>query len=172
MGPFAKKCALALALAPLGTFMLSAYLDFIDIANFIFLVRGKEIRGERGATPGGVVQRSRADIMGDRASNDTPSNRQLENRRVNAAGIKAPGSKCVAIIGRRRRRRREERERDRSNVIVYKKLLPLVLYFKIFTLYRWWFLDICKFFSTDFYNTYCSVCRVARNILRIIYFVG
>lgn len=113
MGPFAKKCALALA--PLGTFMLSAYLDFIDIANFIFLVRGKEIRGERGATPGGVVQRSRADIMGDRPSNDTPSNRQLENRRVNAAGIKAPGSKCVAIIGRRRgRRRREEREIART----------------------------------------------------------
>jgi len=52
MGPFAKKCALALA--PLGTFMLSAYLDFIDIANFIFLVPERDTRGER-ITPGGVV---------------------------------------------------------------------------------------------------------------------
>jgi len=36
MGLFAKKCALAPA--SLGTFMLSTYLDFIDIANFIFLM--------------------------------------------------------------------------------------------------------------------------------------
>lgn len=47
--------------------------------------------------------------MGDRPSNDTPSNRQLENRRINAAGVKAPSSKRVATIGKQGERRERER---------------------------------------------------------------
>lgn len=87
MGPFAKKCALALA--ALGTFMLSAYLDFIDIANFIFLGRrdgnGKApylAQGRPGTEIEGMA------VMGDRPSNDTSflNCRQLENQRGNAAG--------------------------------------------------------------------------------------
>lgn len=76
-------------------------------------------------TPGGVVQRSRADIMGDRPSNDTPSNRQLENRRVNAAGVKAPGLKHVATIGRAGG---TERERERKYMTVHKKLLSCLIF--------------------------------------------
>lgn len=50
-----KKCALARALS-LGTFMLSAYLDFIDIANFIFLV------GRAGATGATGTARKSGDV--------------------------------------------------------------------------------------------------------------
>lgn len=52
---FVKKCALARALS-LGTFMLSAYLDFIDIANFIFLV------GRAGATGATGTARKSGDV--------------------------------------------------------------------------------------------------------------
>jgi len=69
MDPFAKKCALALA--PLATFMLSAYLDFIDIANFIF--SRNETEPECATPGGGGIHRTESEgrgIMGDRASND------------------------------------------------------------------------------------------------------
>lgn len=43
-----EMCARARARSPLGTFMLSAYLDFIDIANFIFLVGRVGVTGATG----------------------------------------------------------------------------------------------------------------------------
>lgn len=87
MGLFAKKCALALA--SLDAFMLSAYLDFIDIANFIFLMVGGMGGGpENSATP----RRRATEIRGRMWSTIEsvrypPSYGQLENQRINAAGV-------------------------------------------------------------------------------------
>lgn len=74
-----RRNVLALALAPLRrTFMLSAYLDFIDIANFIFLLEGEgharvHARGERLVpSPSRLIPLSPrycieiANVMGDR----------------------------------------------------------------------------------------------------------
>lgn len=49
------------------------------------------------------------DVMGDRPSNDTSSNRQLENQRVNVASVKAFESERVVTI------RKAERERERGS---------------------------------------------------------
>lgn len=140
--------------------MLSAYLDFIDIANFIFLV------GRVGAT-GAAHESLGTYVMGDRPSNDTSSNRQLENQRINVTSVEAFRSECVVTIERERKRDGEKKQIGRE-YIACKELLFYLIFQDARSLQKRLLPSIFAYFIHRFRNEQHVSFRSAKRALFIL----
>lgn len=106
------------------------------------------------------------DVMGDRPSNDTFSNRQLENQRVNVASAKAFESERIVTIGRQREKKRQ----DGHEYIACKELLFCLTFQDARSLQNRLLPSIFVYFIRRFRNE--QHVSFVRHSMCIIYFVG
>lgn len=109
-------------------------------------------------------------VMGDRPSNDTSSNRQLENQRINVASVKAFRSECVVTIESERKRERdgEKKRQTDHECIACKELLFCLIFQDARSLQKRLLPSIFAYFIHRFRNEQYVLFRSAKRALFIL----
>lgn len=161
---FVKKCALARALS-LGTFMLSAYLDFIDIANFIFLV------GRAGATGAPDTARKSGDVCNGWSTVEWYFLEQTAGKSAHKCSQRKSFQIGMCSNYRKRKRERErdgEKRQTDHECIACKELLFCLIFQDVRSLQKRLLPSIFAYFIHRFRNEQYVLFRSAKRTLFIL----